>query len=744
MTASADGQPVNGFGVNGVLLDASFSSGKQVKPQKVVQMTDGGFLVSGFLQAVGQQTAQQFLARYSSTGQPNPTFGNGGVTFPSGVVRDIAPLQDGRAVIATVSAAGDLGVLEADGSMTAIPAPLLAGQVLRRPDGAMYALGSSTQGNRVAVLVRPDGSIDSTYDSDVGGLLPTGSHLGATAVAFSPPNGTLLSDGRLVVAFAYSTADPGQVSCGLIALRDDGRYDPTFGTAGLDSFPQAVCRVMHFADDTIRMTGDFGDPVLEISADGTLLGTAQAPFDAPDLAANGTGGLYTRTGPNQLTAYDRAGNVDSTFGANGTATVAGATIAGFSLLDTGDIITWGSPDGDPSALALGLLHGSIGRAPRPPVVASAKFVALRPQRILDTRIGLGASPGAVGVGEQVDVQIAGVAGVPAVGVSAVVLNVTATEAMHAGFVTVYPSEARRPTVSNLNLETGQTAANLVTVKVGANGMVTVFTSGGTQLVADIAGYYTPASSSTDGRLHAATPQRVLDTREGLGAPTAKLAAGGQIDLQVLGRGPVPPAGVSAVVLNVTGDQASADGYVTVWPAGGERPLVSNLNLVAGDTRANLVIVPVGRDGMVSLFTLGGADLIADVAGWFTDATNPADDAGLFVPTNPVRMLDTRNDPTAPTAPGSSLMRLIGATTVVPPDAAMAIAADITVTQSGGAGFVTAWPAFTERPLVSNLNTVRSGQTVPNAVVVPLGLNALSVYVQSGGHLIIDVSGWYIA
>jgi hypothetical protein len=75
---------------------------------------------------------------------------------------------------------------------------------------------------------------------------------------------------------------------------------------------------------------------------------------------------------------------------------------------------------------------------------------------------------------------------------------------------------------------------------------------------------------------------------------------------------------------------------------------------------------------------------------------------------------------------------------------MAVAIDLTVTESSVAGFVTAWPAFTDRPLVSNLNTVRSGQTVPNAAIVPLGLDAVDVYLQSGGHLIIDVAGWYIS
>jgi len=440
---------------------------------------------------------------------------------------------------------------------------------------------------------------------------------------------------------------------------------------------------------------------------------------------------------------DRFGSLDPSFGSGGLATLPGMSVAGFSLLDSGDIAAWGTANGNASALAVGMIDGSAGVALRPPAVATTKFVPVVPRRILDTRHGIGAPAGVVGAGRQIDVQIAGIEGVPAIGVAAVVLNVTATEAVQAGYVSVYPSGTRRPLVSSVNVDTtGHTAANLVTVKVGANGKVTLFTSGGTHLVADLAGYYVPASTSPDGRLQTSTPERILDTRSGLGAQQAKPPAGGTLDLQITGRGPVPAVGVSAVVLNITADQATADGFVTVWPTGQVMPTVSNLNLTAGETRANLVVVPVGAGGHVSLFTMGGADLIADVAGWFTDSTAAVGSAGLFVPLTPVRMLDTRQEPTAPTSPVSSLTRLIGSTKVVPPNAASAVVANITVTESGGPGYVTAWPAGTSRPLVSNLNTVRAGQTVPNAAIVPLGSDAVSLYTQAGGHLIIDVTGWY--
>lgn len=45
----------------------------------------------------------------------------------------------------------------------------------------------------------------------------------------------------------------------------------------------------------------------------------------------------------------------------------------------------------------------------------------------------------------------------------------------------------RPTASNLNVLANETKPNLVTVKVGSNGTVCLFTQSGTHLIADIAG-----------------------------------------------------------------------------------------------------------------------------------------------------------------------------------------------------------------------------------------------------------------
>ena len=119
------------------------------------------------------------------------------------------------------------------------------------------------------------------------------------------------------------------------------------------------------------------------------------------------------------------------------------------------------------------------------------FVSLAPVRVLDTRVGNGAPKAAVGAGQTLDLQVTGRGGVPASDVGAVVVNVTVTQPTKGGFVTVYPSGAGLPTVSNLNFGAGQTVPNLVVVKVGAGGKIAFYngSSGTVQLVADVAGYY---------------------------------------------------------------------------------------------------------------------------------------------------------------------------------------------------------------------------------------------------------------
>ena len=199
------------------------------------------------------------------------------------------------------------------------------------------------------------------------------------------------------------------------------------------------------------------------------------------------------------------------------------------------------------------------------------------------------------------------------------LNVTVTSPKSSGYVTAWAGgPAPMPIASNLNYSAGETIANLVSSPV-ADGEVSLFNgSGGTiDLIADVEGYVEAGATTVPGTIASLAPTRLLDTRSGVGAHAGAVSAGQTIGLPVAGHGGVPATGVSAVVLNITVTGSTDGGWISAWAGGEERPLTSDLNYGTGETRPNLVIVPVGADGSVWLIngSLGSAHLIADVAGY---------------------------------------------------------------------------------------------------------------------------------
>lgn len=239
------------------------------------------------------------------------------------------------------------------------------------------------------------------------------------------------------------------------------------------------------------------------------------------------------------------------------------------------------------------------------------------------------------------------------------------------------------------------------------------------------------------------PARILDTRTGNGAPAVRLPASGTIHLTVAGRGGVPATGASAIALTVTGVDSSP-GFVTVWPTGESRPTTSNLNTTRpGQTAAVQVIVPIGTDGKVSLYAYGGGDLLSDVAGWYQ--TSDAATSGRFNALAPSRLLDTRlgtGGATGRRGPGVSTAVAVAGHGGVPASGASAVVLSVTAVDSSP-GWVTVWPTGQTRPTASNINTDFQGQTVAAHVMVPLGAGgSISLFTSGGGHLIVDVVGWF--
>ena len=255
----------------------------------------------------------------------------------------------------------------------------------------------------------------------------------------------------------------------------------------------------------------------------------------------------------------------------------------------------------------------------------SSFFGVPPQRVLDTRNGIGeASAVSGGKFAPLDSRtftIAGIAALPN-NVESVVLNITAVSPTGTGWVTAYPDNTTRPDASNLNLNPGKDGSNLAVVKVGSNGKIRLFVAeAGTHLIVDVFGYF-KAAVGAEGRTTTINPTRIFDTRNGIGTTKAPMNAGQTRPVQVAGAFGIP-SNATAVYLNVTSVNASAWGWLAIWPTGLPMPTSSNVNFPGGSIVPNMAIVQLGTGGTLQIYNDAGvsgttsSDVLIDVLGYVT-------------------------------------------------------------------------------------------------------------------------------
>ena len=282
---------------------------------------------------------------------------------------------------------------------------------------------------------------------------------------------------------------------------------------------------------------------------------------------------------------------------------------------------------------------------------SETFVAMSPKRHVDTRTGIGGRTTPLSPDKPYVFRAAGLAGTRADGTPdavptdalAVALNVTADASRGNGYITVWPCSSDRPLASNVNLDPGSAVGNGVIAPLGDDGTVCLYSNTRTELIVDLAGYFPDTGADTPSFVPA-VPRRVVDSRNGTGAPQRRVTPDSPLRLPIAGQKFTSSNGseitvaddVVAAVMNLTVVVPSSVGYATVWPCGTKMPVASNVNVVAGQDRANSVIAPVGADGAVCVFVNAPADIVVDISGWFL-----GDDTDGFVGVVPRRLVDTR-------------------------------------------------------------------------------------------------------
>ena len=387
-------------------------------------------------------------------------------------------------------------------------------------------------------------------------------------------------------------------------------------------------------------------------------------------------------------------------------------------------------------------RGSASATTTVRILANDVFHPVTATRLLDTHTGTGTGgvTAPVKAGSTLKLKIEGAGPIPASGVTAVVLNLTATDTTGGGYVIAYADGTTLPGTSNLNYSKGESVADQVVVQVGKDGEVDLANvgSGSADLIADVAGYYGPGGGEGL-QTQSGLPVRILNTSTGLGTGGAAkpVPADGTVKLtsEYLAPG-------QTEVLNVTVADAKSGGSLTAYPDGVSRPGTSNVTFAAGQTIANKVDVQTGSDGSIDFYNGSGGtvEVTADQLGMFTAAGGQG-----YTPITPVRVLDTGRGIGAQKGavkPHTTVVATVAGVDGLPTTLGN-VEGNVTVTQATAGGSITVYPGFASAMPTESTQSFSPGITISDATTMG-AYKGIDLYNGSAGtsQLALDVFGYY--
>ncbi|MGD9705279.1 MAG: SpoIID/LytB domain-containing protein [Acidimicrobiia bacterium] len=225
------------------------------------------------------------------------------------------------------------------------------------------------------------------------------------------------------------------------------------------------------------------------------------------------------------------------------------------------------------------------------------------------------------------------------------------------------------------------------------------------------------------------PERVIDTRNGVGTSAAPVRQGCTLPVSF----PSKPSGATAVAINITTTNSAAQGFITAYPCGTPRPLTAVVQTKVGDGNdiPGTTLVSLGPDGRVCLYTSVPTDIVVDVMGWFKPTGG-----SKYLPETPERLLDTRLLGPRPAAFTETRVQVTGGSR---PGSATAASINVAATEAATGGYVTVYPCA-NRDLTSVVN-IRPGLDISNHALVPLdAAGGFCLWSSTSVHLVVDIDG----
>jgi uncharacterized delta-60 repeat protein len=302
----ADGELDATFGTGG-LITTDLGRDMRDSPAALAIQSDGKIIVVG-VQWNGMSFYNMFIARYTSDGQLDTSFGTGGLADPQLDAPDtrataITMQADGKIVVGgsvtpegaeapqmallRFTATGSLdGSFGTGGQVISEAGPTTVGDVGIQADGRIVVVGTNEAPDVALARYMPDGTLDTSFGGS--GVVSTDLRAAPSATEFASDL-VIQPDGKLLVAGTVGTytARYNYSQVALLRYQATGELDRSFGHCGMTT-SQAIGRRAESGAGLVRQ------------ADGKAV-VAVAGIDVDDFSARGDFYLlrYLNDGPSQ-------------------------------------------------------------------------------------------------------------------------------------------------------------------------------------------------------------------------------------------------------------------------------------------------------------------------------------------------------------------------------------------------------------------------------------------------------------